>query len=187
MNKKIWIAVSSFVVLAIAYWLLSPLWRQVPLNEELPGTSMVAENNTAIKDNMEVMDEKTKMEFEKQAMEMSDKIMKKNEIMPNNQPQIISRVDLVPRAHDVEGSALIVKSGNTTFLRFEDLKTINGPDLRIYLSNDLSADDIVDLGSIRATEGNVNYEIPAGTDLAKYKNAMIWCRTFGVLFSYATF
>ncbi len=70
-------------------------------------------------------------------------------------------------------------------VRFENLKTINGPDLRIYLSADLGADDYVDLGEIRATEGNVNYTVPAGTDISKYKNLLIWCRAFSVLFSYA--
>ena len=80
---------------------------------------------------------------------------------------------------------MFIKSSNETYLRFENLKTINGPDLRIYLSSDLSADNIIDLGPIRATEGNVNYTIPHGTDLGKYKNVMIWCRAFGVLFSYA--
>lgn len=118
---------------------------------------------------------------------MKEKVMKKSDAMPVSGPLIIGRADMIAMAHEVEGVALLVESGNETFLRFEDLKTINGPDLRIYLSSDLNADDIVDLGPIRATEGNVNYPIPAGTNLGKYKNAMIWCRAFGVLFSYAQF
>jgi len=119
------------------------------------------------------MDANTKADFEKQTLEMKDKIMSKSDAMPAGQTTIIGRADMIARAHDVEGAALFVKSGNEAFLRFENLKTINGPDLRIYLSSALNADDIVDLGPIRATEGNVNYPIPAGTDLGKYKNAMI--------------
>ncbi|MDP3772158.1 MAG: DM13 domain-containing protein [bacterium] len=146
MNKKILISVGVVVALSVAYYLVSPLWRTVALNEELPSvtTTPVA-----------------------------------------NQPAIISRASMIAEAHSVSGEALIVKSGNETFLRFENLKTTNGPDLHIYLSAGLGVDDAVDLGAIRATEGNVNYPIPAGTDLNKYKNALIWCRPFRILFSYA--
>lgn len=180
MDKKILISVGIIIVLAVAYWLISPLWRNVALHEELPGV-----NTPPIKDNLSSMDEKTKSNFEKQTTEMRDKEMRKNDAMPPSGPSIISRANMVARAHEVKGEALLVKSGNETYLRFENLKTINGPDLRIYLSTGLNADDVVDLGPIRATEGSVNYVIPAGTDIGKYKNAMIWCRAFGVLFSYA--
>ena len=183
MNKKILIGIGILIIFAIAYWLLSPLWRNVVLDERLP----VSNSTTTTKDNMLVMDVDTKADFEKQTVEMKDKVMEKSEAMPTEEPQVLSRADMIARAHDVKGSASIVKSGDQTFLRFENLKTINGPDLRIYLSSDLSSNDIVDLGPIRATEGNVNYPIPPGTDLSKYKNAMIWCRAFGVLFSYAQF
>ena len=118
---------------------------------------------------------------------MKDKAMIKADPMPPNQPRVLGEAPMVARAHDVAGKALIVQIGDQKILRFENLKTINGPDLRIYLSAGLNAQDIVDLGSLRATEGNVNYSIPAGTDTTKYHNALIWCRAFGVLFSYAQF
>jgi len=180
MNKKIFISLGSLIVLVVAYWLISPLWNNMILNEELPGVIPMT-----INDNFETMDIETKAKFEKQTMEMKDKMMNKNESMPVSGPKVIGQANLVPRAHEVKGSALFVKSNNETYLRFENLKTINGPDLRIYLGAALNADDVVDLGPIRATEGSVNYLIPKDTDLSKYKNVMIWCRAFGVLFSYA--
>lgn len=131
------------------------------------------------------MDAATRADFEAQTNKMKGVIMEKDDAMPTGQPVVVSRADMVAGAHDVSGQALIVKSGSADFLRFENLKTINGPDLRIYLSAGLNNDTVVDLGDIRATEGSVNYPIPAGTDLGKYKNALIWCRAFGVLFSYA--
>lgn len=179
-NKKIITSVVVVIVAAVAYWLLSPFWRNVALDESLPGIP-----TPQINDSLSSMDAATKSEFEKQTIEMKDKTMKESDVMPTSAPSIISRSDMVARAHDVEGEALLVTSENETYLRFENLKTINGPDLRIYLSSGLNADDIVDLGPIRATEGNVNYAIPSGTDLNKYTKAMIWCRAFGVLFSYA--
>ena len=52
-----------------------------------------------------------------------------------------------------------------TFLRLENLKATNGPDLYVYLSADKDASDIVNLGRLKGNIGNQNYEIPAGTDL----------------------
>ena len=178
MGNKITIGIGVIIILLVSYWLISPLWRDIKLDETLPGAQ-----NTPIKDNLINMDEKTKMDFEKQTEEMKEKVMKADESSLG--PVILKESKMVSSAHDIEGIALFVKSENKTFLRFENLKTINGPDLRIYLSTGLGSGDVIDLGPIKATEGNVNYPIPEGTDLNKYKNVLIWCRAFSVLFSYA--
>ncbi len=178
--KKMFFVLGGLVVLALVWWLISPLWRNVSLQEELPGVS-----RAPVQDNLRTMDPATRSEFENQTMKMRDEIMHKSDEMPARQTAITSRARMVASAHDVSGEALFVESGNERFLRFENLKTINGPALHIYLSAGLNADDFVDLGPIRATEGSVNYAIPAGADLAKYRNALIWCKPFGVLFSYA--
>jgi Electron transfer DM13 len=78
-------------------------------------------------------------------------------------------------------------------LRFENLDVDNGPDLRVILSasplvgDDGAYDDVefLDLGDLRGNIGNQNYEIPAGTDLAKYETVAIWCRRFNVSFNAA--
>ena len=97
----------------------------------------------------------------------------------------VLRGQLVPSAHSVSGSVSVVENGGQKSLRFENLDTTNGPDLYIYLATDTSASDYVDLGKIKATKGNVNYNIPSGTDLNKYGKVLIWCKQFHVLFSYA--
>ncbi len=180
MNKKIIIIVLLLIGLPIAWWLISPFWNDVTLNEELPQSQTVS-------DNLDSMNKETMENFVKETEMMKDKGLAGKETMPLSETTILSRATMVERAHGVKGEALLIKTGGETYLRFENLETINGPDLRIYLSSDLSNNDIVDLGPIRATNGNVNYVIPAGVDLSKYKNAMIWCRAFGVLFSYAQF
>jgi hypothetical protein len=43
----------------------------------------------------------------------------------------------------------------------------------------------VSLGELKANIGNQNYEIPDGTDLAKYDTALVWCKQFSVLFGSA--
>ncbi len=181
MNKKIVFSTIGIIVIGIGYFLLSPFWRNTKLDEQLPQ----AVQSPAIKDNMDTMDASTKEQFMKEVEAMKDKVMVKADNMPSNAPVILEEAMLVARAHDVTGKALLVQVGEEKIVRFENLKTINGPDLRIYLSAGLNADDIVDLGAIRATEGNVNYAVPAGTDTTKYNNVLIWCRTFGILFSYA--
>jgi hypothetical protein len=87
--------------------------------------------------------------------------------------------------HPASGTARIVEAGGKNYVRYENLKTINGPDLFIYLAKDLDAKEHVNLGVLRATEGNVNYEIPSTVNLAEYRYVLTWCKQFGVLFNYA--
>ena len=180
MNKKVIFSIIGVIVIGVGYFLLSPLWRNVKLDEALPQVQVV-------KDNMETMDTATREQFMKEVEAMKDTVMVDMDSMPSKAPDVLKEAMLVARAHDVKGKVLLVQVGEGKIIRFEDLKTINGPDLRIYLSSGLNADDFVDLGAIRATEGNVNYTIPAGTDTNKYHNVLNWCRAFGVLFSYAQF
>jgi Electron transfer DM13 len=87
--------------------------------------------------------------------------------------------------HPASGTVSVLQSGEKRILRYEDFKTINGPDLRIYLSTDLEATEFVDVGELKATEGSVNYDIPPGIDIEKYRYALVWCEDFGVLFNSA--
>ena len=88
--------------------------------------------------------------------------------------------------HEVEGDAQILKIGeNTNYLRLENFKSTNGPDLFVYLSTDEKASDFVSLGSLKGNIGNQNYKIPEGVDLSKYNKVLIWCKSFSVLFGSA--
>jgi hypothetical protein len=87
--------------------------------------------------------------------------------------------------HNAEGTAKVLSLDDTQFLRLEDFKATNGPDLHVYLATDEKATDYVDLGSLKANIGNQNYQIPEGTDLSKYDTALVWCKQFSVLFGHA--
>jgi hypothetical protein len=88
--------------------------------------------------------------------------------------------------HNAEGVAKEISTEDgRKFIRFENFKVTNGPDLYVYLATDQSASDFVDIGKLKANNGNQNYEIPDGTDLAKYKTVVIWCKAFSVLFGSA--
>jgi flagellar basal body-associated protein FliL len=88
--------------------------------------------------------------------------------------------------HNAEGSAKVIPLGDgNTILRLENFKSTNGPNVHLYLATDKSASDFIDLGKLKANNGNQNYNIPHGTDLAKYNMALIWCKDFSVLFGSA--
>lgn len=89
------------------------------------------------------------------------------------------------KGHPAEGQVKIVSSGDKQYIRYENFKTINGPDLVVYLSKDLDAKEYVSLGKLKATEGNINYEIPSGVNVDDYKYALVWCDAFSVLFNYS--
>jgi hypothetical protein len=88
--------------------------------------------------------------------------------------------------HNAEGQVKVLKlNDGTSFLRLEDFRATNGPDLYVYLSTDNSASDFVNLGRLKGNVGNQNYEIPQGIDLSKYATVLIWCQAFSVLFGSA--
>jgi flagellar basal body-associated protein FliL len=88
--------------------------------------------------------------------------------------------------HNAEGLAKVIPlEGGHTILRLENFKSTNGPNVHLYLSADKAASNFIDLGRLKANNGNQNYDIPVGTDLNKYNLALIWCKDFSVLFGSA--
>ena len=88
--------------------------------------------------------------------------------------------------HDAQGKTFVLTlDDGSEFLRFEDFKATNGPDLYVYLATDEKASEFVNLGKLKANMGNQNYEIPDGVDLSKYDKVLIWCKAFSVLFGSA--
>ncbi len=121
-------------------------------------------------------------EFSKQNATVNENM---NEIKMTNDTMTLmgNFVDAGDGFHKAEGIAKVINlADGRTFLRLENLKTTNGPDLYVYLSVGKDALDIVNLGRLKGNIGNQNYEIPAGTDLSKYNTALIWCKAFSTLF-----
>ncbi len=73
----------------------------------------------------------------------------------------------------------------------EDFEVGPGPAFHVYLvpqpevtpDTDVAATMFVDLGRLRAFKGSQVYKIPAGVDLERYPNVIVWCAQFGVLIS----
>jgi len=170
--KKIWIlGILLVIILPIAFYLISPLWNVVEVQDESPLAK--------VQDKVEVMTDE-----EQEMKEANKKIIVMEEPMPPT-PQLVAEGMFKPEAHDVEGKALIIQDGDSRILRFENFDTVNGPNLHIFLASTLDQEDTIDLGEIKATKGNVNYDIPEGIDIEKYNKVLVWCVPFKVLFSYA--
>jgi hypothetical protein len=92
--------------------------------------------------------------------------------------------------HFGRGTASLIEVAPGRYhLRLEDFSVRNGPDLYVYLSTDADdyADDALNLGLLKATDGSFGYDIPAGTDVTGFKSAIIWCKQFSHLFAVAPF
>ena len=92
--------------------------------------------------------------------------------------------------HTGSGLVLLVSAPDgSVLLRFQDYEVRNGPDLFIYLTpdpdGDVHVDGAIQLSEIKATRGNVNYEVPDGVDPSTFRAAVIYCRAFSVLFAHA--
>jgi Electron transfer DM13 len=91
--------------------------------------------------------------------------------------------------HFGRGTARLFATADGVFVRFENFAVRNGPDLYVYLgpsSNGYAGKGNLELGRLKASEGNQNYRLPAGTDPAAYKSLVIWCKQFAVQFAVAT-
>jgi hypothetical protein len=97
-------------------------------------------------------------------------------------------------AHETKGTATVFQlaDGRKT-LRLTDFQTSNGPDVHVYLvaAEDAKDNDTVtragflELGSLKGNLGDQNYDLPANTDLSKYRAVTIWCKRFSVNFGTA--
>jgi hypothetical protein len=93
--------------------------------------------------------------------------------------------------HFGSGRVLLLRDpSGAGILRFEDYEVRNGPDIHVFVTpdadGDVHVDGAVDLGTVRATRGNVNYDIPAYADLDSFRAAVIYCVPFRVVFATAS-
>jgi len=112
-------------------------------------------------------------------------------------PRDLARGVFVSHEHDTSGTVRIVElADGGRVLRLEDFRTTNGPDLHVWLTDAPVIDGrggwfvfddgaYVELGKLKANNGNQNYAIPAGTDLSELTSVSIWCDKFNVSFGAA--
>jgi hypothetical protein len=96
--------------------------------------------------------------------------------------------------HQASGKALLVRlPDGKRFIRFEEFRVTNGPDLYVYLSGHASPRSSAQLheggafevARLKGNIGNQNYELPAELDVTKFKSVAIYCKRFSVMFGSA--
>jgi hypothetical protein len=90
--------------------------------------------------------------------------------------------------HFGSGTARLIETAPGEYVvRFENFSVRNGPDLYVYLSPrpDGYTPDAIELGTLRATDGDFNTPVPPGTDVSNVRSVLIWCKQFAVLFAHA--
>src|SRR6266508_3007121 len=83
--------------------------------------------------------------------------------------------------HFGRGTARLIGTTNGVVVRLESFAVRNGPDLFVYLSPDAggyASNGNLELGRLKASEGNQNYRVPDGTDPGDYRSVVIWCKQF---------
>jgi hypothetical protein len=199
--KKITILSVVIIAAVVTVYLASPLFISTEINEPFPPNSeasvsfesfktMTEEQRIKVAQNMSDSKKNELMiqyaNSDSNTTESIDEVMNESANSPDLNNSLISGsfIGVNDGIHNAEGTATVIplQQVDTYVLRLENLKVTNGPDLYVYLSTDKSASDFINLGKLKANNGNQNYNIPTGTDLTKYNTVLIWCKAFSVLF-----
>lgn len=86
--------------------------------------------------------------------------------------------------HPTSGVAKLYKKRTTFTLVFENFKTDEGPDLRIYLAEDTKSKNFIELTELKNT-GNFYLTLPDNAVSDKRLFVLIWCKRFSVHFGSA--
>ncbi|WP_283139598.1 DM13 domain-containing protein [Rhizohabitans arisaemae] len=116
---------------------------------------------------------------------------------PAAEPEVLATGSFITHEHGTTGQVRVLKlADGSRVLRIENLDTSDGPDLKVWLSDQPVKEGLagwkvfddgkyVELGDLKGNKGNANYAIPPGTDLDSLKSVSIWCKRFAVSFGAA--
>ncbi len=209
-RKYLFIGVALIIVLpilALAWWLLSPLLVDQTVEEDLPFAAQAV-----------VPADMTRAEVQDVMAGMAKLTRPVDEPIPDKMTmgaEDSSGGSSTTTAPDRAGTALVLSKGTfqgadrfhqgsgeatiyrapdgSHLLRLENFQVTNGPELHVILSpspSPESRDDVhqpgyLDLGSLKGNVGNQNYEIPADVDVSALSSVVIYCSPFHVVFSIA--
>ena len=190
MNKKT-ITIAALIiaipVLALAWWLLSPLFLNTTVEDEFP-FSATADMPAGV----------TQAEAETVMSTMAKMSVDAMEDMPADMSQAESLATGTFRDgdsyHKGSGAATIYRLPNGDgVLRFENLSVTNGPDLRVLLTThpdpqnkaELHDAGYIHIAKLKGNRGNQNYDLPPDADLESVGSVIIYCMPFNVIFSVA--
>lgn len=177
-------------LLALAWWLGSPLFIDRSVDEDFPLAAMAV-----VPDAMSMADAEATM------VAAADSDRATDDVMVDAMGTLLAPEALrsgqfrdADSFHTGTGTATIWDLGNDErALRFEDFEVRNGPDLRVLLAvhpdpmgrSDVQDDGFVEIAALKGNIGNQNYDIPPDVDLSMYNSVVIYCWPFQVVFSVA--
>lgn len=165
MKKKVIGSVSVFAVLVglgIAWWLISPLFLNETVNEELP------------------------TEEQRETSETGQSEESEKETDSDTPVVTLAGTFNGTEKYDAEGEARTLESEGKTYVRFENFEITNGPDLVVsYLKGDEDYKSGTKLGNLKGNVGDQNYELPSDLVLEPGDRVVVWCRAFDVEFGTA--
>jgi Electron transfer DM13 len=108
--------------------------------------------------------------------------------------RVVATGTFISKEHTTTGTVKLTElADGRRVLTLENLDTSNGPDLRVWLTDQPASagwtafDDgaWVELGRLKGNKGTQHYEIPAEVKIDSYRSVTIWCKRFSVAFGAA--
>lgn len=108
--------------------------------------------------------------------------------------EVVHRGRWTAKGFDVDGEWRIEREGGRLFVVLgDDFRTKSAPDLKIFLSprapQELSSGNAtqgsVRVGELRSAQGAQRLEVPAGTDLGRYRSIVLHCEQYTKLWAAA--
>jgi hypothetical protein len=111
------------------------------------------------------------------------------------EPAVLATGSFVDGEHATTGTASVLQlADGSRYVRLEGFSTSDGPDVQVWVTDQQAGGDdwgkyddgrYVELGTLKGTDGNQNYAVPAEADLAGLTSVVIWCDRFNVAFGSA--
>lgn len=92
----------------------------------------------------------------------------------------------VSNVHPTSGMVRVTEDNGRRYLVFENFRTDNGPDLRVWLAPGTNPVTYQEVGRLRAVSGSFSYELTPSINTTVNNHVLIWCEDFSVLFGHAT-
>jgi hypothetical protein len=90
------------------------------------------------------------------------------------------------KGYDSKGEAAIIISGDKTFLRLQEFGVTSGIDQHLYLTKDGTIATGIDLGRLKASQGDQYYDI-TGIDTESHNVLIIYSKVFDTYYAHAKF
>jgi hypothetical protein len=190
------IALLAAIILPVAWYLGSPLFINVTVNERFPdAVPLAATTNAPTAQPTATAAPAPTAALDVSSAPSATAVMPAASVTPAAPVALSSgqftEVDII---HKGEGTATIYRlPDNRQIIRFEPFKVQNGPDLYVYLSGhpmprsstQLHEQGTFEVARLKGNIGDQNYELPADLDLSQYRAVVIYCKRFSEIFSTA--